>query len=167
MDEAGRTRLRDLLAAGPVLGAEVDLTYRVLALTIEPSVGRHPDPDAQDRRLQVLFHPVGAVAAALVRHDRGDEPGTRTVLRFDATALPDVVAALDGAIPLGDPLPARLPDLDAMEDRLSLRGAATVAEGHRTPLAISLVHDDLTLDLWATFDDVEVRTPDGEVLAAW
>lgn len=70
-------------------------------------------------------------------------------------------------MPLGDPLPASLPDLDAMEDRLSLRGMAQVAEGHRIPLELSLVADDLTLDVWATFDDVEVRTPDGEVVADW
>jgi hypothetical protein len=54
-----------------------------------------------------------------------------------------------------------------MESRLSLRGVAQVAEGHEIPLALHLVADDLTLDLWATFDEVEVRTPDGDVLADW
>lgn len=165
MDQPTTTRLRDLLTAGPVLGAEVDLDYRVLALTIEPGPQAHPAGAVDDARLQVLFHPVGTIAAALVRH--GHDDGARTVLQFGPEQLPDVVSALDGAVPLGDPLPGRLPDLDAMEERLSLRGMAQVAEGHDTPLALNLVHDDLTLDLWATFDDVEVRSPDGEVLAAW
>ncbi|MBY5161523.1 hypothetical protein [Salsipaludibacter albus] len=170
MDDRDLDRLRDLLTSGPVWGAEVDLQYRVLALTIEPTSDRHPQGDAEDRRLQVLLHPVGAIAAALVRHEPGpapDDAPRRTVLRFDQAQLPDVVAALDGADVVGDPLPDALPNLDAMEERLSLRGVAQVAEGHRLPLALHLVADDLTLDLWATFDDVEVRTPDGEVLADW
>lgn len=167
MDEVTTTRLRDLLTSGPVLGAEVDLTYRVLALTIEPGPDGHPAGAVDDARLQVLFHPVGTIAAALVRHDHDDVDGPRSVLQFEPDQLPDVVNALDGAVPLGDPLPDRLPDLDAMEQRLSLRGMAQVAEGHDTPLALNLVHDDLTLDLWATFDDVEVRSPDGTVLATW
>lgn len=169
MDERTRSRLRDLLVAGPVLGAEVDLQYRVLAVTIEPAGSAHPAPEADDARLQVLFHPVRTIAAALVRHDRDrpEGPGGRTVMTFEPDQLPDVVASLGGPVPLGDPLPASLPDLDAMEDRLSLRGMAQVAEGHRIPLELSLVADDLTLDVWATFDDVEVRTPDGEVVADW
>ncbi len=169
MDEQTRSRLRDLLVAGPVLGAEVDLQYRVLAVTIEPAGAAHPVPEAADARLQVLFHPVGTIAAALVRHDRDrpDGPGGRTVMTFEPDHLPDVVAALDGPVPLGDPLPDELPDLHAMEDRLSLRGMAQVAEGHRTPLALALVADDLTLDIWATFDDVEVRAADGSVLQDW
>lgn len=169
VDEQVRSRLRDLLVAGAVLGAEVDLQYRVLALTIEPPATAHPTPGMADARLQVLFHPVGTIAAALVRHDRDgtDGPGGRTVLTFEPDHLPDVVAAMDGPVPLGDPLPDALPDLNAMEDRLSLRGMAQVAEGHDTPLALALVADDLTLDLWATFDDVEVRAADGSVLDDW
>lgn len=186
MDEARREHIRQLLVAS-VLGAEVDLEYRVLALTVEPTtspeseldaapdvatdaavdVGRRaesgPGGDAPDRRLQVLFHPVGTIAAALVRHAPDSSP-PRTVLTFDIAQLPDVVAALDGPVPIGDPLPDALPNLHAMEERLSLRGMAQVAEGHRHPLALSLVADDLTLDLWATFDVVEVRTPDGQVV---
>lgn len=166
MDDPIRERLRELLASAPVLGAEVDLTYRVLALTIEPETSGHPVSDTTDRRLQVLFHPVGTIAAALVRHDPASTSGP-TVLTFEPEHLPDVVAALDGPVPLGDPLPVALPDLHAMESRLSLRGMAQVAEGHDIPLSLSLATGDLTLDLWATFDDVEVRTPDGEVAQTW
>lgn len=179
MDESRREQLRRLLVA-PVLGAEVDLEYRVLALTVEPAVaavaaatpsdgqvgGDEVGDEVADRRLQVLFHPVGTIAASLVRHDAEASPA-RTVLTFDVAQLPDVVAALDGPAPIGDPLPDALPDLHAMEGRLSLRGMAQVAEGHRHPLELSLVADDLTLDLWATFDTVEVRDVAGDVVATW
>lgn len=169
MDQDLRDRLRGLLLSGPVLGAEVDLRYRVLALTIEPPARSHPDvltPERDtDLRVQVLFHPVGTIAARLVRH--ADGPGSGgVVLRFEPDQLPDVVAALDGPVPIGEPFPGTLPDLHAMEERLSLRGMAQVAEGHDHPLAVSLVADDLTLDLWATFDHVEVRRPDASIVAS-
>lgn len=173
MDDATRGRVRDLLSASRVLGAEVDLRYRVLAITLEPASGQHPDDQSQDgsgttvddRRLQLLLHPVGTIAAALVRHDPGP-PARGTVLTFEPDHLADVVAALDEPTPTAEPFPDHLPDLDAIEDRLSLRGMAQVAEGHRHPFALALAADDLTLDLWATFDDVEVRRPDRSVVAS-
>lgn len=159
-----RDRVRGLLMTSPVLGAEVDLRYRVLALTIEPDAATHPDPTQGDRRLQVLFHPVGTIAGALVQRAPGG--GSPTVLTFPPERLPDIVATLDGPVSVGEPFPESLPDLHAIEARLSLRGMAQVADGHRTPLALALVHDDLRLDLWATFDEVEVRLPDETVVAS-
>lgn len=147
--------LRDLLRSGPVWGAEVDTRFRVLALTVEPGEGRHPDPSATDRRLQVLFHPVGRIAASLVEVT-DDGPVVR---RFAEELLPDVVSALDGALPQGDPLPPAPPDLDALAPRLSLRGEARTGDGTRHHLHLHLADEDLTLDLWAAFDDYEVRPP--------
>lgn len=148
--------LRRLLRAGPVWGAEIDIRFRVLALTIEPGADVHPDPAATDRRLQVLFHPVSSVAASLRQGAGGD----RRMLQFTQDQLPDIVAAFDGATPIGDPLPAAPPDLDAITDRLSLRGQAQTGDGFRHHLHLDLAHDDLELDLWASFDEVEVRGPD-------
>ena len=145
--------LRDLLRSGPVWGAEIDIRFRVLALTVEPSPDVHPDPDAADPRLQVLLHPVAAVAASLVEHT--DEGGV--VRRFEETQLPDVVAMFDGAVTTTDPLPGRPADLDALAPRLSMRGEASVGDGVRDHLHLHLVADDLSLDLWASFDEVEVR----------
>lgn len=147
--------LRELLRAGPIWGAEIDTRFRVLALTVEPAPDRHPDPDAEDRRLQVLLYPVATVAAALVQHD-DDGP---TVLRFEESQLPDVVAALEGPVPSGDPIPEVHPDLDAIADRLSLRGQATVGDGILHHLHLVLRADDLSLELWASFDEAEVRPP--------
>lgn len=148
-------QLRDLLRAGPVWGAEIDIRFRVLALTVEPDAAAHPDPDATDRRLQVLLHPVSAVAASLVEHtDDG-----AVVRRFDEQQLPDVVAMFDGATTTTDPLPDAPADLDALAPRLSMRGQASVGDGVRHHLHLHLVADDLSLDLWASFDTAEARPP--------
>lgn len=156
MPPVDRDRLRALLGSGPVWGAEIDIRFRVLALTVEPATEVHPRPDAADRRLQVVLFPVSAVAASLVEHtDEG-----AVVRRFEETQLPDVVAALDGAVPASDPLPGVAPDLDALAPRLSLRGQASVGDGIAEHLHLRLEADDLALDLWASFDEVEVRGPE-------
>ena len=151
-----RETLRALLGAGPVWGAEIDIRFRVLALTVEPPADVHPDPDAGDRRLQVLLHPVSAVAASLLEHtDDG-----AVVRRFEEDQLPDVVAMFGGAVPEGDPLPGHPADLDALAPRLSMRGQATMGDGIADHLHLRLSADDLTLELWASFDEHEVRGPD-------
>lgn len=155
--EVSRDQLRDLLRSGPIWGAEIDIRFRVLAVTVEPAAEAHPDPSAADPRLQVLFHPVSAVAASLVEH--GDDDGG-VVRRFDEEQLPDVVAALGGAVTTTDPLPGVPADLDALGPRLSLRGQASVGDGFRDHLHLHLDADDLSLDLWASFDEFEVRGPD-------
>lgn len=154
--EVSRDQLRDLLRSGPVWGAEIDIRFRVLAVTVEPAAEAHPDPGAADQRLQVLFHPVSAVAASLVEH--GDDGAV--VRRFEQEQLPDVVAALGGAVTTTDPLPGAAADLDALGPRLSLRGQASVGDGFRDHLHLHLVADDLSLELWASFDEFEVRGRD-------
>ncbi len=156
MPEVDRDQLRDLLASGPVWGAEIDIRFRVLALTVEPAADVHPDPTRDDRRLQVLLHPISAVAASLVE-DTADGPVVR---EFAEDQLPDVVALFDGGTTTGDPLPERPADLDAISPRLSMRGQASVGDGIRHHLHLHLEADDLTLDLWASFDEVDVRGPD-------
>lgn len=151
--------LDHLLMSGPVWGAEIDTRFRVLALTIEPDDTRHPDSSATDRRLQVLLHPVSAVAASLVQQT-DDGPA---LLRFGQEQLPDIVAALDGAVPSSPVLVERSADLDALNDRLSLRGHATVGDGTRHHLHLRLAAADLTFELWASFDELVVRGPDDAV----
>lgn len=149
-------RVRELLRSGPVWGAEIETRFRVLAVTIEPSREVHPDPHADDRRLLLVLHPVGAIAARLVQDS---EDGT-TVLRFGEDQLPDVVSALDGPVPAGDPVPDSLPNFDAMGDRLSMRGQAQTGDGTTHHLHLDLRADDLGLDLWASYDTAEIRSPD-------
>ena len=153
MAPVDRTYLDGLLRDARVWGAEIDIRFRVLALTVEP-----PEPaDASgDPRLQVLLYPVSAVAASLVE----DTSEGVVVRRFAEDQLPDVVALFDGATPTTDPLPDRPADLDALSPRLSMRGQASVGDGVLHHLHLHLEADELSLDLWASFDEVEVRGPD-------
>lgn len=147
--------LRALLS-GRVWGAEIDIRFRVLALTVEPDAGDDPDDAPADPRMQVLLYPVSAVAAALVE-DGEDGPVVR---QFAEDQLADVVALFDGARPDGDPLPGRPADLDALAPRLSMRGQATTGDGVMHHLHLHLQAGDLVLDLWASFDESLVRGPD-------
>lgn len=147
--------LRPLLS-GRLWGAEIDIRFRVLALTVEPAAADHPDASPADPRLQVLLYPVSAVAASLVE-DVEDGPVVR---QFAEDQLADVVALFDGARPEGDPLPERPADLDALAPRLSMRGQATTGDGFRHHLHLHLEAGDLALDLWASFDEALVRGPD-------
>ncbi len=154
-----------LLASSPVLGADVDIRYRVLAITIEPSVDQHPAaPVPADRRLQVVVHPVGTIAAALVDHA---DPATPTVLHFDETQLPDVVNAFADAVSTVAPFDGGIPDVDQLGDRLSMFGSAQTGDGTASTLHLHLEEPDgtLMLDLWATFDELDLRDADGTAIA--
>ena len=153
MAPADRTYLSDLLRSARIWGAEIDIRFRVLALTVEPAA---PPDASDDPRLQVLLHPVSAVAASLVE----DTDEGSVVRRFDEQQLPDIVALFDGATTTTDPLLDRPADLDALSPRLSMRGQATMGDGILHHLHLHLEAEELSLDLWASFDEVEVRGPD-------
>lgn len=164
MNAAQRHLVEQLVAASPVLGADIDIRYRVLAITVEPPADLHPGGDVDDRRLQVVVHPVGMIAAALV--DRAD-PDRPTVMHFDETQLSDVVAAFADTTSTVPPFDAALPDVDALGERLSMFGSAQIGDGIASVLHLHLEAPDapLSLDLWAGFDELEVRDPAGTVVA--
>jgi hypothetical protein len=164
MNAAQRDLVDRLVAASPVLGADVDIRYRVLAITVEPPADLHPRGAVEDRRLQVVVHPVGTIAAAMVDHA---DPTRPTVLQFDETQLSDVVAAFADTVSTVPVFPPALPDVDALGDRLSMYGTAQTGDGTASVLHVHLVQPDgaLELDVWAGFDELEVRGPDGTVVA--
>lgn len=148
-----RSQLRDLLRDARVWGAEIDIRFRVLALTVEPP---RPADATGDPRLQVLLYPVSAVGVSLVE----DTEDGVVVRRFEEDQLPDIVALFEGAATTTEPLPDRPADLDALAPRLSMRGHASVGDGVLHHLHLHLEADELAFDLWASFDEVEVRGPD-------
>lgn len=138
-------------------GAELDTTYRVLALTVEPQPDRHPDGEVADGRLQLVLHPCSEVAARLV-HDGA------TVEQFAVEQLATVVDRLDGPrlsapVVTADPLP--------LAGELSFEGAAraTVRDGRMHAALVRLHGADREFTLRATYDDVELRRPDGSVVS--
>lgn len=151
---ADRDWVDEVLDGARCWGAELDTTYRVLALTVEPVPDRHPDGrDVHDARLQVLLHPCSDVAGRLV-HD-----GT-TLERFTAEQLVAVVDRLDGPELAAPVVTAEPPPLTG---ELSLEGAAgpMVRDGRTHAALIRLEGTDRVLTLRVTYDEVEVRRPDG------
>ena len=153
MDDATRDWIDEVLDGARCWGAELDTTYRVLAVTVEPLPERHPDGDVPDGRLQLLLHPCSDVAARLV-HDG------RTVERFGVEQLVVVVDRLDGPTLHAPVVSADPPPLTG---ELSLEGAAnaTVMDGRTHAARFELVGEERTLVLRVTYDEAELRRPDG------
>jgi DNA helicase HerA-like ATPase len=150
------------LDGAALLGLELDPRYRVLAATLEPSADDTPwDLDVADRRVQVLLFPVSTILASL-RQTSAD--GRTVVRRFADEQLLDVVSAFDGA-PVSAPLFGRPePRPGEWGPPWSLEGRSTAPDGRRRTVTFQLRHADLALDLFARFDDVEVKDAAGAPL---
>ncbi|MEX1177825.1 MAG: hypothetical protein WEB09_05140 [Nitriliruptor sp.] len=179
-DDSGRgsgdpvTTLDDLeavLIGAGLLGLELDTKFRVLAATFEPEVERYPwsegaaGVEVVDRRVQVLVSPLSTILGSLRRQVEGSE-GVRTeVYTFTEEQLVDVVAAFDGA-PVEAPLFGRPePRPGTWAPEWSLQGRSTAGDGVTRTLTVSVRHDDgageLGLDLFARFDELQVKDPFG------
>lgn len=161
MDAHARDWLDDVLDGAVCWGAELDTTYRVLALTVEPRPGRHPDEAAgrgiDDRRLQLVLHPCSEVQARLV-HDGS------AIEQFGVGQLVAVVDRLGGARLASPVVTADPPPLTG---DLSLEGAAQpmVQDGRAHAALVTLEGEERVLTLRATYDEAELRRPDGSSIA--
>lgn len=156
MDDTARDWIDDVLDGARCWGAELELTYRVLALTLEPQPDRHPDGRVDDPRLQLVLHPCSEVQARLVH------AGT-TLERFAVDQLVAVVDRLGGARLSSPVVTADPPPLGG---ELSLEGAAqpTVRDGRTHAALVHLEGGQRQLTLRATYDEAELRRPDGSAI---
>ncbi len=154
MDTVTLSQIDAMLLGARCWGAELDLKYRVLGITFEPADAFHPDGEVEDARLQLVLHPVNAIQGRLVLD------GT-TLERFDVEQLPLVVDRLDGARIQRPVVTSSAPRL---QGEMSFEGRADVPDGHRHIAALNLQSDERQLALRVTFDDAEVRRPDGTVV---
>ena len=141
-----------LVAGGRCWGLELEPTWRVLALTVEPPGGAAP--------VQVLCSPVSVLLAALTRV----VDGRATLATFTAPQLPDVAARLGGARIGPRPFGAPEPRPGTWGPRLSLEGRSSAPDGTSSTLLLDLTEDDAQLRLFARFDVVEVRAADGGLI---
>ncbi|MGM0618319.1 MAG: hypothetical protein ACQEUI_09280 [Actinomycetota bacterium] len=155
-------RLEQVIEGAAVLGAELEPTYRVLALTVEPTPERYPWGAAADRRIQVLAAPVSTMLVAL---RRVAEDGTKELLTFEQERLVDVVAALDGAAITGPVFGRPEPRPGEWAPRFSLQGRSSAPDGTGRTLRLELDAADLRFGLFARFDEVEIRDTSGQPLA--
>lgn len=149
--------LDDALDGAALWGMELDPRFRVLATTFEPTPDRSAWGPTSDPRIQVLCFPVSTILASL-RRVGGD---TIEVLAFEESQLVDVVAAMDGA-------PVKAPIFDRPEPRpgswgprFSMEGRSTAGDGVRHTLLVRTRAEDLELDVFARFDDVELKDAAG------
>lgn len=139
-------------------GLELETRYRVLAATLEPPADQHPRGAVDDRRLQVLFHPVHTILASLRRRADGQ------VEAFTVDQLVDVAQALGGSpvrVRFDDPEPAP----GEWGPAWSLEGRARTDDGRAHSVTLQLEDAaDRILRVYATFDGYEVRDPSGQAV---
>ena len=155
-------RLSEMLDGAAVLGAELEPTYRVLALTLEPTPERSHWGVTGDRRVQLLASPVSTLLVSL---RRVAPDGAKELLTFEQDRLVDVVAALDGAGVSGPLFGRPEPRPGEWGPRFSLEGRSTAPDGISRTLRIELEAGGLTFGLFARFDQVELRDAAGQPLA--
>lgn len=161
MDRVGDlTVVEQRLDGAAVLGIELEPKFRVLGLTLEPTVETTTahDEDVGDRRLQLACFPVSTILGSL----RQSTADGITVLRFSEAQLVDVVAAFDGAS-LSSPIFGRPePRPGSWAPTFSLEGRSTAPDGVTATITVSLRRDDLALDLFARFDEWRLLDATGE-----
>jgi hypothetical protein len=146
-----------VLDGAALWGLELDPRFRVLAATFEPPADRYPWEATEDRRLQVLLFPVSTILASLRQRD-----GDRVVVRrFTDEQLVDVVAAFAGATVAGPLFGRPEPRPGQWAPEWSLEGRSSAPDGIRRTCTIGLRHEDLELDLFVRFDDIEVKDATG------
>lgn len=159
----GLSELEAVLDGAALLGLELEPRYRVLAATFEPTVERYTwaaHDEVTDRRIQVLCFPVSTILVSLRRR----VAGSLVIQTFDIEQLLDVVAALDGA-------PVSVPLFGLAEPRpgqwgpeFSAQGRSTAPDGTRRTITLSPLTEELELDVFARFDDIELKDATGKAL---
>lgn len=159
LTEEQRTGLGIALDEADLLGFEVNperriagATFRVLTL---PESGPLPD----DRRVQLLFRPVGRVAASL-RNGRWDDPHA-AVVPFPIDDLLTIVESF-GSLPIygGEYIDVHASELEKWGDRLSLDWRSG-ADGLSHSITVFQGSSSRILDLCVWFDELEIRDPGG------
>ncbi len=133
-------------------------TFRVLTLPAE-------GPPPEDRRVQILFRPVGRVVASL-RNGRWDDEGAE-VVSFAPSELLSVVQSFGGQPIYGwEFFDISEKELARWSNRLSLDWSSGL-DGLSRNMALFQscgAGPARHLDLCVWFDELEVRRPDGEVV---
>lgn len=155
-------RLDAVLDGAAVLGLELDTRYRVLAATLEPDEQRDPWPARDDRRVQLLAFPVSTILASL---RRGEPDGQISLLTFAEAQLVEVVAALDTPRWRSPVLGRPEPRPGEWGPRFSLEGRSSAPDGTRGSLRLELGDGELDLAVFARFDEVALKDPEGADLA--
>jgi hypothetical protein len=148
-----------------LLGFEVDPRRRIAAATFRVLTLPPDGPLPDDRRAQMIFRPVGRVAASL-RNGRWDDEAAE-VVPFGIADLLAVVQSFGGNPIYGwEFFDVHKTALDRLAGRLSLDWRSG-DDGLSRSISLSQesgAGPPRHLDLWAWFDNIEVRRPDGSAV---
>jgi hypothetical protein len=152
--------LEQVLAGAQLWGLELDPRYRVLAATLELAPDASPWELDDDARVQLLCFPVSTILAALQR-TTGE---ARELVTFEVEQLVDVSAGFGGAVleppVFGRPEPAP----GEWGPAVSLQGRSTAPDGRRHTATFAVADAEARLEVFARFDQVEVRDAAGREL---
>jgi hypothetical protein len=142
-----------------LVGLELDPARRLANATFAVLTLREEGPPPEDCRVQILFWPVGRLAASL-RLGRWDDPDAE-VVPFTVEELLSVVQSFGGLPIYGwECIDLHDEELAKWGDRLSLDHRAGTAGMSHSILLFQEGHDR-HLDILLWFDKLQVRTPDG------
>jgi hypothetical protein len=154
-------RLDGVLSRGELWGLELEPRFRVLAVTLELAPGDGPWQLGDDRRIQLLCHPVSTILGALHRFDTDDAP---QLVTFEADQLVEVATAF-GGVTLTPPVFGRPePRPGQWGPRFSLEGRSSAPDGRSRTVTIEVADADARLRVFVRCDTVEVRDANGAAL---
>ena len=156
-----RGDLDEVLSRGELWGLELEPRFRVLAVTLELAPGDGPWQLGDDRRIQLLCHPVSTILGALHRFDTDDAP---QLVTFEADQLVEVATAF-GGVTLTPPVFGRPePRPGQWGPRFSLEGRSSAPDGRSRTVTIEVADADARLRVFVRCDTVEVRDANGAAL---
>ena len=160
LTEEQREALGVAVNEATLLGCEVNADQCVAAVTLEVlTLPEKGDPPA-DPRVQILFLPVGRVAASL--RMGGWDDATAEIQPFRIEELLATVQSFGGLPIYGWQFFDRHDEeMKMWGNRLSLDWRSSRDEGRRHSISLFQEGDNRHLDLCLWFDRLEIRTPDG------
>jgi hypothetical protein len=162
LSDEQRSGLGVALNEADFLGLEVDPQRRIAAATFRiltlPTEGSTPS----DRRVQILFRPVGRVVASL-RNGAWNDPNAEVV----PLAVEDLLTTVQsfGGLPVygWEFFDIHKKQLRKLRGRLSLDWKQG-DDGHSHSIALFQSPSDRILDLLVWFDELMIRDPEGNVI---
>ena len=162
LNERRRIGLGIALNEATLLGLEVDAQNRIAAATFRVFTLPKKGPSPADSRVQLLFRPVGRVAASL-RNGRHDDPDAE-VVPFPVEDLLANVQSFDGLPVYGwEFFDAHEKAITKLGDRLSLDWRSG-EDGISHSIYLFQDPGNRTLDIWVWFDELQVRDTEGNVI---
>ena len=149
------------LLEAQLLGLEFHAVHRVAWATFKVYTLPEKGPVPDDRRVNMLFGPVGRVGAALWRRESADARGALVQLRLE-----DLLAIVDE---LSKPsITSEVFDLGDEAAPAAVAGASARwsqgTDGLSHTITLRARRQRVALDLRIWFDQIEVRKPSGEVV---